>query len=140
MSDSDNQLRIVIADDHGWLRQGMRQPIEANAGLRVVAEAENGRLALAQVEDLRPDIAILDIDMPELDGFAAARAMRKLEPPVEIIFLTVHREADFLNEALALGAKGYVLKDSAISDILAAIKTVTTGGYYTSPAMTAYLV
>jgi len=134
-----DQIRIVIADDHALLRQGLRQAIEADAGLKVVAEADNGRIALAQAEALRPEIVILDIDMPELDGFGAARAMRQLQPPVEIIFLTVHREPDFFNEALQLSAKGYVLKDSAISDILTAIKAVAAGGYYMSPAMTSYL-
>ncbi len=75
---SDNQLRIVIADDHALLRRGLKQTIESADGLKVVGEAENGRTALAQVEALRPQIAILDVDMPELDGFAAARAIRGL--------------------------------------------------------------
>jgi DNA-binding NarL/FixJ family response regulator len=135
-----NEVRILIADDHALLRQGLRQVIEAVAGLKIVAEAENGRMALEHAKAVRPQIAILDVDMPELDGFASARLLRELEPPVEIIFLTVHREPDLLNAALELGAKGYVLKDSAVSDIVAAIKAVAAGQYYTSPGMTSHLV
>ena len=140
MSAFGNHLRIVIADDHALLRQGLKQTIEAHGGIEVVGEAGDGRAALAQVESLRPHIVILDVDMPELDGFASARAIRKSAPAVEIIFLTVHREPDALNEAFELGAKGYVLKDSAVSDVLSAIQAVATGQCYTSPAMTSYLV
>jgi len=140
MSGLDNEVRIVIADDHALLRQGLKQAIESAGGMKVVGEADNGRTAIAQVEALQPQIAVLDVDMPGMDGFAAARAMRRLPSPVEIVFLTVHREADFLNEALEIGAKGYVLKDSAVSDILSAIKAVAAGQFFTSPAMTVYLV
>jgi DNA-binding NarL/FixJ family response regulator len=135
-----NKVRILIADDHALLRQGLRQVIEAVPELTIVAEAGNGRAALEQARALRPDIAILDVDMPELDGVAAARAMRELQPPVEIIFLTVHREQDLFNEALEVGAKGYVLKDSAVSDMVTAIRAVALGQHYTSPALTSYLV
>jgi len=137
---SDSHTRIVIADDHALLRQGLKQAIESAGGVEVVGEAGNGRAAVAQVEALGPDVVILDVDMPELDGFGAARAIRKAAPSAQIIFLTVHRDQDALNEAFELGAKGYVLKDSAVSDILSAIRAVAAGQYYTSPAMTSYLV
>jgi DNA-binding NarL/FixJ family response regulator len=137
---SDIPLRVVIADDHGLLRQGLKQAIESGGGVKVVGEAGDGRAAVTQVETLQPDIVILDVDMPELDGFDAARAIRKSVPDSQIIFLTVHREPDALTEAFELGARGYVLKDSAVSDILSAIQAVAAGQYYTSPAMTSYLV
>jgi len=108
--------------------------------VQVVGEAAHGRAAVAQVESLKPDIVILDVDMPDLDGFGAARAIRNAVPNVQVIFLTVHREPDALNEAIELGAKGYILKDSAVSDILSAIQAVARGQHYTSPAMTSYLV
>jgi len=136
----DRDLRVVIADDHPLMRQGLRQAIEADPRLKVVGEADSGPSALEQIQKLRPAIAILDIDMPVLDGFGVARALREREIPVEIVFLTVYRDERFFNEALRLGAKGYVLKDSAASDIVSGLKAVAAGQHYTSPALTSYLV
>ena len=134
------ELRILIADDHPLLRQGLRQAIEADPRLKVVAEAGGGRAALEQIERLRPAIAILDIDMPDLDGFAVVRELRARKLAVEIVFLTVYRDGRFLEEALGLGAKGYVLKDAAATDILASLRAVAAGEHYTSPSLTSYLV
>jgi DNA-binding NarL/FixJ family response regulator len=134
------ETRIIIADDHPIVRQGMRQSIEADSTLKIVAEVGDGRTALEQIKSLQPDIAILDIDMPEMDGFAVARALQREKLQVEVIFLTVHCEEEFLNEALDLGAKGYVLKDSAVTDIVAGIRAVAAGKHYTSPALTSILV
>ena len=133
-------IRILIADDHPIVRQGLRQVIEADPRLTVVADASNGRAALEQIQALRPLIAVLDIDMPELDGFAVAREIRARQLPVEVIFLTVYREPGFFEEALRLGTKGYVLKDSAVTDIVSSITAVAAGEHYTSPALTSYLV
>lgn len=134
------EIRLVIADDHPIVRQGLRQAIERDAGLRVIAEAGNGSEALEQIAALRPQVAILDIDMPGMDGFGVARELRRRGVAVEIIFLTIHCEAEYFNEALDLGAKGYVLKDSAIGDIVSGIRAVAGGQHYTSPALTSYLV
>jgi DNA-binding NarL/FixJ family response regulator len=134
------EIRIVIADDHPVVRQGLRQALEARAGLRVVAEASDGRTALARLQADPPDVAVLDIDMPEMDGLAVARGVRELGLAVAIVFLTVHREEDLFQEALDVGAKGYVLKDSAMSDLVTAVEAVARGEHYTSPAMTSYLV
>jgi DNA-binding NarL/FixJ family response regulator len=138
--DTPTELRLVIADDHPIVRQGLRQAIEADSQLKIVAEAGDGRTALEQIQTLLPDIAILDIDMPQMDGFGVARALLREQSTVQVIFLTVHSEAEFLDEALTLGAKGYVLKDSAVTDIVAAIRAVATGNHYTSPALTSILV
>src|SRR5215467_13846214 len=93
MNDStDNHIRIVIADDHALLRQGLKQTMESSGAAEVVGQAGNGRAAVSQVEALKPDVVILDVDMPELDGFGAARAIRKAVPAAQIIFLTVHCE------------------------------------------------
>jgi DNA-binding NarL/FixJ family response regulator len=136
----EDEIRILIADDHPVVRQGLRQAIEADAALTVIAEAEDGQMAIQQIERLRPQVAVLDIDMPHTDGFAAARAIRTRQLATEIIFLTVHREEEFMNEALALGAKGYLLKETALSEIVACIKAVAGGQHYASQAMTAYLM
>lgn len=135
-----NQLRITIADDHPIVRQGLRMVIERDPQLEIVAEAGNGQEALENIQKFRPDVAILDIDMPYLHGFDVAREARAQQPEVEIIFLTVHREEDFFNEALSLGAKGYVLKDSAVADIVTAVKAVGAGEHFASPALTSYLI
>ncbi len=139
--DLKREIHILIADDHPIVRQGLRQVIEASPGLRVVGEAEDGQSALARIRTCKPEVVVLDIDMPGMDGFEVARAMRAqgLIDPI-IIFLTIHREEDFLNEALALRAQGYVLKDSAIADIVASIRAVAGGQSYTSPAMTTALI
>lgn len=135
-----SEIRIVIADDHPLLRQGLRQVIERDPDLKVVAEAGDGGKALEQIQATKPQIAILDIDMPDLDGFAVARSIREKQLPVAVIFLTVHREGDFFDEAIELGAQGYVLKDSAITDIVSAIKAVAADQHFASPAMTSYLM
>ncbi len=134
------EIRIMIADDHPLVRDGLRRAIEATANLKVVAEAGDGQTALDRILSLKPDVAVLDIDMPAMSGFDVARALREKGIPTAIIFLTIHREEDFFNEALDLGAKGYVLKDSAASDIVTGIKAVADGQHFTSPVMTSYLV
>ncbi len=133
-------MRILIADDHPIVRQGLRQAIETDPQLTIVAEASDGREALDRIQTTQPDIAVLDIDMPGLDGFSVARAIGNLRLPVAIIFLTVYRDERFFAEALALGAKGYVLKDAAVTDILSGIRAVAAGEHFTSPALTTFLV
>jgi len=135
-----NEIRIVIADDHPVVRQGLRQAIESDQRLKVLAEAGDGQTALDRIEELQPDVAVLDIDMPVMDGFAVTREMRERKLTAAIIFLTIHREEDLFNEAMDLGARGYVLKDSATTDIVACIKAVAAGQHYTSPAMTTHLI
>jgi two-component system, NarL family, response regulator DegU len=135
------ELHIVIADDHPIVRRGLRQVIEAAPGLKVVGEADDGEGALVMIRTYRPHVVVLDIDMPGMDGFEVARAMLAQGlTDATIIFLTIHREEDFLNEALKLRGQGYVLKDSAIADIVTGIRTVAAGQNYTSPAMTTALI
>jgi DNA-binding NarL/FixJ family response regulator len=134
------ETRVVIADDHPIVRQGLRQAIEGAPGLKVVAEAEDGLSALTRIQAWRPDVAVLDIDMPGMNGFAVARAMREQALTVAIIFLTILRTEDVLTEALDLAALGYVLKDSAVTDIVSSIRAASSGQYYISPAMTSSLI
>ena len=133
-------ISILIADDHPIVRQGLRRVIENDLRITIVAELGDGRAALEQIERLRPAIAILDIDMPGLDGFGVAREIAARRLDVAIIFLTVHREPRFFTEALRLGIKGYVLKDSVTTDIIGSIHAVAAGEHYTSPELTSYLV
>jgi DNA-binding NarL/FixJ family response regulator len=134
------QIRILIADDHPIFRQGLRQIILAQEDLSVVSEAEDGETALRQIRDLKPDIAILDLDMPKLDGLAVTRAVRNETPNLEIIILTMHKGEDILNEALDLGVKGFVVKDSAVTDIVGSIRAVLAGQHFISPSVSSYLV
>ena len=135
-----DEISIVIADDHPIVRQGLRQAVEAEPGLIVVAEAGDGRVALERIHTHRPQVVILDIDMPEMDGFTVARALSEEEQVPAIIFLTIHHEEDFFTAAMDLGAKGYVLKDSALTDIVSCIKAVAAGRHYASPSLTGYLL
>jgi DNA-binding NarL/FixJ family response regulator len=135
-----NEITIIIADDHPIVRQGLRQTIEAEQSFKIVAEAENGRSALAAIKEFEPQIAVLDVNMPELDGFAVARAVRADCLKTEIIFLTIHRDEAMFNEAIDLGAKGYVLKESALKDVIDCIKTVAKSQYCASPSLTSFLI
>lgn len=134
------EIRIVVADDHPIVRQGLRQTLEAERGFKVVAEAADGLTALDQIKSLKPEVAVLDIDMPELDGFGVVRALRDEKIDVEVVFLTIHRDEDFFNEAINLGARGYVLKDSALTDIVNCIRSVASGQHYVSPSLTSLLL
>ncbi|MBA2493126.1 MAG: response regulator transcription factor [Acidobacteria bacterium] len=136
----ETRIKIVMADDHPIVRQGLRQMIEADKNLVIVAEAGDGQTALALIETHQPDVAVLDIDMPELDGFAVARELRKTKFPVEIVFLTMHSEEELFQAAMDLGIKGYVLKDSAITDVVASIKAVARGRSFLSPALSSLLL
>lgn len=134
------EIRVVIADDHPVFRQGLRQIIEADPKLKIVGEAEDGEAALQLIQELCPDVAVLDVTMPVLDGFAAARALREQHLPVNLIFLTMHRDEHYLSAALELEVKGYVLKDSAIVEITDSIKAVAAGKNYISPTLSTYLI
>ena len=135
-----DEIRILIADDHPVVRKGLRQVIEEESGLTLVGEAADGQAGLSLINELRPDIAVLDLDMPRLDGFALADEIRKRKLPVKIIFLTIHCEADLLHRAMSLGAAGYIVKESALIDIINAIRSVTAGRPFVSPSMTAALL
>ncbi len=140
MRKNNSEIKIIIADDHQLVRLGLRQTIEAEAGFNVVAEADNGQSAVEIIEKYLPDVAVLDVDMPKMDGLAVARAVAARKLPTKIIFLTIHSEEALFHHALDLGAKGYVLKDSAADDIVSAIKAVTNGKFFTTLSMASYLL
>jgi DNA-binding NarL/FixJ family response regulator len=136
----DDEVRIVIADDHPIVRHGLREMIEVDSSLKVVAEAGDGASALAQIEQLRPDVAVLDIDMPGMDGLTLAREIRTRRIEVQVVLLTIHREEELFNEAIDLGVRGYVLKDSATNDIIASIRAAAIGQPFISPQLSALLL
>ena len=133
-------IRILIADDHPVFRQGLRQIIETDPHLHVHAEASDGEEALARLQDTPVDVAMLDLTMPRKDGFAVARAAQELRLSVPLVFLTMHKDEHYLHAALDLGVKGYVLKDSAITEIVSCLKAVVAGHEYISPVLSSYLI
>lgn len=133
-------IRLVIVDDHPLMRRGIRQSLESSPGLKIVGEAGDGQAALELLVRCKPDVVVLDIGMPGLDGFDVAREIRKRGLAVEIVFVTAQADDSLLDEALSLGARGYVLKDSSAGDIVAGVRAAAAGGHYVSPAMTSYLV
>lgn len=133
-------ITLVIADDHPLFRKGLREVIESDQSIQIVGEAGDGEAALLLIQRLAPAIAILDIDMPVMGGLGVGRELRKQEADVDVIFLTMYKEEDLFNEALDVGARAYVLKDSAVNDILNAVHTVADGRYYVSPALSDNLI
>jgi DNA-binding NarL/FixJ family response regulator len=134
------RISVVIADDHPLFRKGLREVIDGDTMITTLGEADNGESALELLRTLAPAIAILDINMPRMSGLAVARALVNDTSGVDIIFLTMYNEDDLFNEAMDAGARGYVLKDSAVNDILSAIHTVAGGRYYISPALSDLLM
>lgn len=134
------EIEIVIADDHPIFRRGLKAMIEAEADLKIVAEADNGEAALAAILEYEPDIAVLDLDMPKMDGFEIARQVQEKNLAVGIIFLTMHNSESIFNTALDLGVKGYVLKDSALPEIIDVIRAVQRGRNYISRQLQSLLV
>jgi DNA-binding NarL/FixJ family response regulator len=126
---------VLIVDDHPLFRRGLREVLEEGSHFKIIAEASDGEEALRLVVESKPKIAIIDIDMPRLNGLEMVRAMRKLELPVAAIFLTMYKEEDMFNAALDLGVKAYVLKENAADDILAALDSVSRGEIFVSPPM-----
>jgi DNA-binding NarL/FixJ family response regulator len=132
-------IKILIADDHPLLRAGLRQAIASDPHIEIIAEAADGAAALELLTTHGPDVAVLDIEMPNLTGFALLRELRAQRLPTAVVFLTMYRDEEMFNEALDLGALGYVLKDSAMTDITGAIRAAAHGQPFISPDISAYL-
>ena len=129
-------MDVVIADDHGIIRQGLRNFLEKQEGIKVVGEAQNGLEAVQLAGLLMPDIIIMDITMPEMNGIVAASRVREEHPDIKIIALSMHMEKHFILEMLAAGAHGYVPKTYCFDEVLRAIHGVAAEDYYISPAVT----
>jgi DNA-binding NarL/FixJ family response regulator len=134
------ETTIIVADDHPIFRQGLKQLIEREVGFRVVAEAEDGLTALELIEAHAPAVAVLDLNMPEMDGFSVAGRVQQMGLPVKIIILTMHKDELHFNQAINLGVEGYVIKDSAATEVIDCIKSVIRGREYFSPALTSFLL
>jgi DNA-binding NarL/FixJ family response regulator len=136
----DKTVTIILADDHPVFRQGLRQIIQRNNSLQIIDEASRGDDALDKIRRLKPDIVVLDIDMPGLNGLEIAKIVQRESLPVRIVILTMYKEEDIFYKAVEYGIYGYVLKESAVTDILECITNVVGGSYYISPEISGYLV
>ena len=133
-------IRVVIADDHPVFRHGLRQVLEAEGDISVVASVDDGAAALESIRKSTPDVAVLDARMPGLDGFKVAEQVGAERVRTRLMFLTMHAEPVMLERAMAIGVKGYLLKDAALSEIVPAVRSVATGRTFLSPAFSEYLV
>ncbi len=131
------RVRLLLADDHRMFRQGLRELIERKTEFEVVGKARTGREVLAQVDTLQPDIILLDIQMPELDGIAVARQLAVSHPAIKLVMLTMYRQDQHLLDAIKAGVKGYLLKDADAEELLDVIQRVAQGESALDPALTA---
>lgn len=131
---------ILIADDHPIFREGLRKVIETKRGGRIVGEAADGTTAIQLIQQHKPDIAVLDIVIPQPNGLGVLRTIQRQRLPVAVVILTMFKEEDLFNEAMDLGAKGYVLKENTVSDIIACLQSVAAGQYFISPAISHLLL
>ncbi len=140
MHDCSKYIRIVLADDHTIVRQGLAKLLEGESCFKIVGEAENGRDVVNQVEKLHPDVVVMDIAMPILNGVEATRQIVKLYPETKVVILSMYSNDRYIEEVLRLGAFGYLLKDSSGSDIIKAVYTVMEDNIYLSPSISKKVV
>jgi two-component system, NarL family, response regulator NreC len=133
-------VRILLADDHTVVRKGLRLLLETHPGFQVIAEAANGREAVALAEEHRPDAVVMDVAMPILNGIEAARQISNKLPQTAVVFLSMHSDEGYVLKALKAGARAYLLKDSAEQDLINAVKAVSEGKAFFSPAISKMLV
>jgi two-component system, NarL family, response regulator NreC len=129
------KIRILVADDHTLVRQGFRKILEARPDYEVVAEASDGRDAVRQTVAVRPDVAVLDIGMPQLNGIEATRQIVRRLPDVRVLILSMHAAEAYITQALKAGARGYLLKDSADTELIRAVAALAAGKSFFSPAV-----
>lgn len=134
------RIRVLIADDHTLVREGLRALLEGHEGFDVVAEASNGHEAIDRAIQLRPDVVLMDIGMPEVDGLAATRRIARANPAIRILVLTVHDTEDYFFRVLEAGAHGFLVKDAASTELVAAVRAVHHGGVFLHPPMAKRLV
>ncbi len=129
------KTRILLADDHTVVRQGFKMILSAHPDLEVVGEAGNGREAVERAAELKPDVVVMDVSMPELNGIEATRRIAEASPRTRVLALSMHKDAVYVREILRAGARGYLLKDSIESDLVAAVRAVGRGDGYLSPSV-----
>lgn len=133
-------ITVFLADDHMVVREGLKTLIAAQPDMAVVGEASGGEAALQQIQDCRPDVVIMDISMPGLNGIQTTERLRQLCPEVKVLVLSVHDDTSYLRQMLAVGAAGYILKHTAADALIQAIRIVAAGGLYLEPSLAEHVV
>lgn len=133
-------IRVVVVDDHTLVRRGIVSLLQAQPHLEVVGEASSGEEALRLIPNLHPDVVLMDIGMPGMDGLEVTRRLREVAPQTKVLILTVHDREDYLFQALRAGAAGYILKGADVADLLSAVQSVHQGGVYLYPTVTRRLL
>jgi len=128
-------IRILLADDHAVVRQGFKMILAAQAEMEIVGEAGNGREAVDLAQKLKPDVVVMDVAMPELNGIEATRRLAASSPHTRVLALSMHKDSVYVREILRAGARGYLLKDSVAADLVSAVRAVAAGEGYLSPAV-----
>ena len=134
------KLRVFLADDHAVVREGLKALINAQPGMEVSGEASDGRTACQQVEQLQPDVVVMDVSMPEMNGAQATEQLKQTCPHVKVLALTVHEDKGYLRQLLEAGASGYMLKRAVAEELIHAIRTVAAGGVYLDPTVAGKVV
>lgn len=127
------KIRVLLADDHRMVRHGFRLILESQEDMDVIGEAGNGREAVELAERLRPDVVVMDVTMPELNGIEATRRIRQISPFIRVVALSVHRDGVYVREIVRAGAEGYILKESGDQELISAVRAVAEGNGYLSP-------
>jgi DNA-binding NarL/FixJ family response regulator len=135
-----NPIRVLLADDHKLIRAGLRLVVDQQPDLSVVGEADDGRQAVELAKSLKPDVVVMDIGMPNLNGIEAARQIREIRPDAAVVMLSMHSDEGYVLRALGAGARAYLLKDSATTDLVQAIHAVVEGKSFFSPAVSKVLL
>ncbi len=135
-----NKLRVLLADDHMIVREGLKALINAQPDMKVVGEAQNGREALECAADLSPDVVVMDISMPVMNGVEATERLRTQSPQTKVIALTIYEDTGYLRQLLKAGASGYVLKRAVVEELVQAVRTCASGGSYVAPTLAAQAV
>jgi DNA-binding NarL/FixJ family response regulator len=135
-----SKIRILLADDHAVVREGLKTLIRAQRDMTVVGEADDGQSAVQLAAELKPDVVVIDVSMPNMNGAMAAQQLKKNQPDIKIIALTVHEDRSYLERLLGAGASGYVLKRAAPQDLIKALRAVAAGGIYLDPQVAGTVV
>jgi two-component system response regulator NreC len=134
------KIRVLLADDHQMMRTGLRLVLEQQTDMSVIAEADDGRQAVSLAKSLKPEVVVMDIGMPNLNGIEAARQIKDVAPDIAVIMLSMHSDESYVLRALGAGARAYLLKDSAAEDLVRAIRAVGEGKSFFSPAVSKVLL